>query len=403
MPPLKPSQKSILEGIKEENHKLRAADPHKKTGDADLLTSMAARLAIVEKELLAAKREIIEKDNQIRKLEEKILMLKISSTSQEVLQSQCQALQEQIDEMEEFLGDYGLIWVGKTASHKELTIDPVISTELIVDFDKIISNIQMLNQMAGEDCPQVKRTPTGAELKVPEPVPITLYSNGLFMFDGPFRPYTDPSTKQVIQDLSDGYFPSELQHKYPDGIPFKLNDKRLETYQPSGPLYSDTFPGEGKALSNQATPNPHSRSISIDKFLSRIPKNIIKNGQVINIHEELTQTLTGNNTRIPDTSDRINKIKKRLDFDEKDCPPPSRSSVTRLRIKSETGDATYVLKMKCTDTIGDLYRHVNTLKPNGGKYVIKGAFPPRSFTEMNTTLTDSGLCPNANLFLAKIL
>jgi hypothetical protein len=121
MPPLKPSQKSILEGIKEENHKLRAADSHKKTGDADLLTSMAARLAIVEKELLAAKREIIEKasdnlelqpmiayclmayhiqDNQIRKLEEKILMLKISSTSQEVLQSQCQALQEQIDEME---------------------------------------------------------------------------------------------------------------------------------------------------------------------------------------------------------------------------------------------------------------------------------------------------------------
>lgn len=46
-------RKQILEGIKEEGN-------HAPT-DSDLVSSMAARLAVIEKELLAAKREIVEK------------------------------------------------------------------------------------------------------------------------------------------------------------------------------------------------------------------------------------------------------------------------------------------------------------------------------------------------------
>jgi len=49
---------------------------------------------------------------------------------------------------------------------------------------------------------------------------MTFYANGMMLFSGPFRPYTDPLTQQFIQDITDGYFPSELQQKYPDGVPF---------------------------------------------------------------------------------------------------------------------------------------------------------------------------------------
>lgn len=42
------------------------------------------------------------------------------------------------------------------------------------------------------------------------------------MFNGPFRPYTDATTQRCIKDFMDGYFPSELQSRYPEGIPFKV-------------------------------------------------------------------------------------------------------------------------------------------------------------------------------------
>ena len=72
--------------------------------DADLVSSMAGRLAMVERELLAAKREIIEKDEKIVHLEKKIL----SRSSQEgegesvvkELKQRCLEYQRQIADME---------------------------------------------------------------------------------------------------------------------------------------------------------------------------------------------------------------------------------------------------------------------------------------------------------------
>ena len=95
-------------------------------------------------------------------------------------------------------------------------------------------------------------------LKPPDPVSLSLFKNGIVMFDGPFRPYTELSTQvsheglplfisklsvqidapkydwlfprrvplqQCICDLTDGYFPSELQHRFPDGVPFAVSEE----------------------------------------------------------------------------------------------------------------------------------------------------------------------------------
>lgn len=56
-----------------------------------------------------------------------------------------------------------------------------------------------------------------------DPIPLTLYQNGLAMYSGPFRPYSDLLTQQFILDLQDGYFPSELKDQYPEGIPFLVS------------------------------------------------------------------------------------------------------------------------------------------------------------------------------------
>jgi hypothetical protein len=78
--------------------------------DSELLGSMASRLALVERELLAAKREVIEKDNYIHQLEERVAVLERSfqkesskggeEAQRQQLELKCLALQKQVDEME---------------------------------------------------------------------------------------------------------------------------------------------------------------------------------------------------------------------------------------------------------------------------------------------------------------
>ena len=63
-------------------------------------------------------------------------------------------------------------------------------------------------------------------LQLPDPVPLILYANGIMLFSGPFRPFTDPVTQQCVQDITDGYFPSELQNKFPDGVPFVVSGSK---------------------------------------------------------------------------------------------------------------------------------------------------------------------------------
>ncbi|NWR80970.1 UBX11 protein, partial [Centropus unirufus] len=86
-----------------------------------------------------------------------------------------------------------------------------------IDFDLILEKVRDLNELAEESSFRIEHTPRGARLRQPEPVPLTLYQNGV-KFNGPFRPYEDPSTQQCLQDIMDGYFPSELQMRYPEGI-----------------------------------------------------------------------------------------------------------------------------------------------------------------------------------------
>ena len=58
---------------------------------------------------------------------------------------------------------------------------------------------------------------------MPDAVQLTVYGNGIFMFSGPFRSFSEASTQAFIQDILDGYFPSELQARYPDGVPFQVS------------------------------------------------------------------------------------------------------------------------------------------------------------------------------------
>lgn len=84
--------------------------------------------------------------------------------------------------MQEFLNDYGMVWVGRSGavSHDSHVTSEgcsagnmwspnsslVTEQEGGVDFDAIVRNVRQLNILAGEGSSEVTRTPKGAKLKV---------------------------------------------------------------------------------------------------------------------------------------------------------------------------------------------------------------------------------------------
>ncbi len=64
-----------------------------------------------------------------------------------------------------------------------------------MNFDLVLQRIRELNILAGEGECFVQSTATGAQLAKKDPIRLSLYSNGIVMFDGPFRSYREHSTQ----------------------------------------------------------------------------------------------------------------------------------------------------------------------------------------------------------------
>ncbi|EFN66208.1 UBX domain-containing protein 5, partial [Camponotus floridanus] len=60
-------------------------------------------------------------------------------------------------------------------------------------------------------------------LKTLSCITLKFYKNGMVVKEEPLRSYDDPTAGSFIRDILDGYFPSELQQEYPDGVPFIVN------------------------------------------------------------------------------------------------------------------------------------------------------------------------------------
>ena len=83
-------------------------------------------------------------------------------------------------------------------------------------FALVLFRLQQLNALAGEGKSRVV-SKDGVSRLVAEPLggrmQLTLYSDGLLLRKGPFRPYGREATRLFIQDILDGYFPYELKDR----------------------------------------------------------------------------------------------------------------------------------------------------------------------------------------------
>ncbi|XP_027720650.1 UBX domain-containing protein 11 isoform X6 [Vombatus ursinus] len=276
-----------------------------------------------------------------------------------------------------------------------------------VDFDELLENLRDLSLLAGEGQSLVHTSSSMAMLKTPEPVPLTLYQNGIIMFNGPFRPFSDVSTQQCIQDILDGFFPSELKKIYPSGVPFQVTDLRNVVYQEkqlpkvfSGPGYviGRMNSKETKKLNDQSvTDNPflfvgnssQTSTITKEQFLKKFPKFVIRHGEVIEVREPIRETLEGCSG-----PQEILVETERLRQSSPEIP------TTTLRIKSEDGEQTFVLAMSPADTIGDVRQYLAQARDmDPATFEIFTVFPPTVYTDDSKTLQACELVPNAILLL----
>ncbi|CAB3977295.1 UBX domain-containing 11-like [Paramuricea clavata] len=437
------------------NNKLRDMKPDKDVdrknrkhfqapSDMELLSSMATRLSQTEQQLRVCTREVIEKDKKIKILEEKVVLLEkargYGAENVKDVETKCRTLQEQVHDMEEFLADYGMIWVGPepdrddnwgtelenqqrsgTSTHPFWNPESSVSPESFeVNFNLVVKNIEELNVLSGADRTVIARTKGGATLKAPDAIPLTLYANGISMFSGPFRPYSDSTTQRCIQDIMDGYFPSELQDRYPDGVSIKVIDKREVVFRDRRTEL--LFPGSGQSLDNnkETVGNEGNKTkihslesvketetkVPVEKFLERLPPSVIKNGKIIDIRSGIENTIKAGSSAgfkesqvtVIDTP-VIQEIKTRVQSGG-DRPLSVNYNVTTLRIKSEKGDQTYILKLKFTDTIASVRKYINVVRPElHDQYRIKTSFPNMVYDDVTQTLDQAGLVPNATLHI----
>ncbi|XP_068179359.1 UBX domain-containing protein 11 isoform X2 [Antennarius striatus] len=385
--------------------------------DFELMSAMMTRVCLLERTVRSQAREIECKDNRIQVLEEKLRRKKQQEGSHDLiirddLDERCQRLQNQVCEMESFLNDYGLIWVGNGDSSDSTGTTPDVERgskqsdtaavgNFRMNFDLVLQRIKDLN--AGEGECFVQSTCTGAQLAKKNPVHLSLYSNGIVIFDGPFRSYQEHSTQQCMQDLMDGYFPTELQETFPDGVPFEVYDRRDEEFILRSPC--NKFPGEGRVVGGKK--NETARKLKVDQFLNKLPKGVFEAGGVTDIRDSLTHVLKGSSAGQSSSSVEpietaaMKRMKQRLQTNSSDRPA-SAHSVINLKVKSEDRKQTFTLKMYLSETIGHLRQYVDKHRRGSlSPYDIISAHPQCSYHEDSQTLQSCGLTADSTLLLRK--
>ncbi|XP_056330626.1 UBX domain-containing protein 11 [Danio aesculapii] len=422
--PRVPDHLSTLRSKVMQKKKAKAAVP----SDFELMSSMMQKICQLERKVKTQAVDIEQKARRIAVLEEKLNILQEAKALEESASNEnqdeglvqlCLKLQKQVWEMEKFLNDYGMIWVGGYEERDEQAESQCTGASsdrksFEMNFDLVVQNVQELNLEAGDGESHVTAIPGGAKLTQKPPIPLWLYKNGIVMFNGPFRSYQDPTTQECMQDLMDGFFPSELQERFPNGVPFQLHDRRDEEFIVRRPWAE--FPGRGQTIDgagqqtmdsseiSSTTPKQSQipgRKLSMEQFLRKLPETVVKAGKVISIRDSVKAHLLGFSDDAKSRSAII--VETSALQSSRECETdssPSTKDVSTLRVKSEDGTDTFIIKMYFTETIGDLRHYLDVKRgPSAAAYDIISAFPQRRYSDDTQTLLACGLTPNAALLL----
>ena len=117
-------------------------------------------------------------------------------------------------------------------------------------------------------------------------VPITVFSDGVLLFRGPFRPWSD--AEALVRDVAAGYCPLELRQRHPDGVSFEIMDCADRTHaQSAADAAARGVVGidDVKRGATMLAPQPPQR------LLERLPAAVVRDGRVVPVRAEVAELL----------------------------------------------------------------------------------------------------------------
>ncbi len=264
-----------------------------------LVASMAARMRALEASKCELRAQLVELDKQLLGLRRDNEELR---DGREVdLARRAEEAEAENRAIKRFLADYGLVWVGDVDEGKQTsaaeegeTDGRVIAPTKVgkagtppaveVNFDFLVDRLNELNELASSKQHQSQpggpgeaRTSTSKFASIHtlgrgnvRSVPLVIFEDGLLLWNGPLRPFSDPACITFLHDVMDGFFPSEFKREYPDGVVFQVTDRRRERFSPA------------------ALPR-----LTSQQLLNKVPEYIIKNGQILRPRQEAANALSG--------------------------------------------------------------------------------------------------------------
>ncbi|KAG2379521.1 hypothetical protein C9374_006638 [Naegleria lovaniensis] len=268
--------------------------------------------------------------------------------------------------------------------------------------------VQALNKMIDdEELMEVSKTNSNVKQLKQKPVSIvTFWKNGIVVDNGPFKPYKWQITKAFLTDILDGYFPYEFKEKHPDGVKLKIVDKTSE------PFSKTVERSIGK--SNYLKDN-NSNIVSLDylkyveengkpnapldkeKFLNLLPKQVVKNGKLIPIREDIEKVISGGNGDTKSSSTEKDSIVEIRDEDITTQQQVTSKDTCIIKLRSSSGQQfmVYISKHKTIRELRQLL--LPYLSPNSS-FRLK-AIPNTFFDDESSTLETCKLYPKAILMI----
>eukprot|EP00993_Chasmostoma_nieuportense_P001014 NODE_1931_length_1332_cov_34.088797_g1836_i0.p1 GENE.NODE_1931_length_1332_cov_34.088797_g1836_i0~~NODE_1931_length_1332_cov_34.088797_g1836_i0.p1 ORF type:complete len:415 (-),score=105.24 NODE_1931_length_1332_cov_34.088797_g1836_i0:40-1284(-) len=263
------------------------------------------------------------------------------------------------------------LWDAETPFQWQQTI-PESGPTLPFDVKALFHNIKLLNR----HCTPLTEVDGVHQLKTTA-TPLVFYQDGLCWRDGPLRPYS--TVASILKDLGDGYFPTQWKSTFPNGVVIDPIDHTQQMCPKTGRPDVETID------SLQAH---HHRLVTKEAFLNRLPKQVLREGRLVPVRQEVGVLMGQANHTEPV------QVVTPLPAD-----PDGTQSVTTLQVKcSHHGTHTFILHMFHDQTIGELRAAILKQMPQAPpQFALCTVFPTVVYTDPKQTLQQAQLVPTATL------
>ena len=376
-----------------------------KKNDEDLLFSMTKRLNIVEQSLKDSNSKLKKKDEEIKKLKMRIKELETTKNKKEnddenfcenciKMNKIIEHQSEYITKLYKFLEENGIL-ISKSA------VDPKSQDEINKRLKNLQNELNELNKEneknnaddmddnSGYDKSLLPKTidikilarridemnaliyeeqGNNAEfesedgkifkLKHKKEIKISFYKNGLIIEGYQFFPYESDTSQKIIQDIIDGYSPYILHERYPHGVLMKVENHVKNIYEPNKI--------DEKNIKNLSDPGEQ-KYLSPKEFVNIFPNKIIKNGNILNIKEDMEKIL---NINIKDPK-KENSQTEETEFNlyDQSNKEINDEDLCKLRIKVVTVDKIINVKIPKNKHINELFDFVKNYVNNNLKKI----------------------------------